>query len=124
VIGSQPACNSTVSTQVTDFGLGVSYFINGSVQPSDFTVNGTSADSASVFPSSITFHFNASPVVQGENNMHLRRDAIFCINGRGIAEFMCTFTYQPSTPTPTATSAPRSTPIPRLRPTPAPRPTP
>jgi hypothetical protein len=129
VIGSQPACNSTVSTQVTDFTVYVSYFINGSVRASDFTVNGTPANNASVLPSSIIFHFNASPVVQGENSMHIPRNAFTCINGRGVDEFMCTFTYQPSTPTPTATPfppsptpTPRHGPTPRLRPTPPPRP--
>ena len=142
VIGSQPACNSIVSTQVTDFTLYLSYFITGA-QPSDFTVNGTPADSASVVPSSIIFHFNASPVLQGENSMHIPRDAFFCINGRGVDEFRCTFTYQPSTPTPTqppptatptatathtptgtptSTSTPTATPTLTPRPSPTPRP--
>ena len=112
VSGSQPACNSTVSTQVTDFTVYPSYFIFPSVLASDFTVNGTPADSASVSSTVIIFHFNASPVVQGENTMHLPRDAFSCINGRGVDEFMCTFTYQ----------GPRFTPIPRPRPTRAPRP--
>jgi hypothetical protein len=126
VTGSQPACDSTVSTEVTDFVVHVSSFIFGSVQPSDFTVNGTPADDASVVVNLIHFHFNASPVVQGENAMHIPRDAFLCRNGRGVTEFMCTFAYQPSTstptPTPTPTPAPRYTPTPRPRRTPVPRP--
>jgi hypothetical protein len=108
VTDSQPACNSTVSTQVTDFTVYVSYFINGSVPASDFTVNGNPANNASVGPSSIIFHFNTSPLVQGQNTMHIPAGAFTCTNGRGVDEFMCTFTYQPS----------RSTPTPRPRPTP------
>ena len=112
VVDSQPACNSTVSTEVTDFVVYVSYFINGSVPASAFTVNGIPADDASTLSGSIIFHFNASPMVRGENSMHIPPDAFSCTNGRGVEEFMCTFTYQP----------PRSTPIPRPRPTRAPRP--
>ena len=120
VSGSYPACNSTVSTEVTDFVVYVSYFIFKGVPASAFTVNGIPADSAEVGGSLIIFHFNASPLVQGENTMHIPPGAFSCINGRGVDEFMCTFTYQPSTPTPSPT--PRLTPSPRSRPTPPPRP--
>jgi hypothetical protein len=119
VNGSQPACNSTISTQVTDFTVYVSYFIFGGLEPGAFTVNGTPADDASPGGSLINFHFNVSPVVQGENTMHIPAGAFSCINGRSVEEFTCTFTYQAPTPTP----APRSTAVPRHRPTPAPRPT-
>jgi hypothetical protein len=112
VVDSEPACNSTVSTEVTDFTVYLSYFTNGFVPASAFTVNGIPADDASVGSGNIFFHFNASPVVPGENSMHIPRDAIECLNGRGVGEFMCTFTYQP----------PRSTPAPRVRPTPVARP--
>jgi len=118
VVGSQPACNNTVSTEVTDFTVYASYFINGFVQASDFTVNGTPANNASVGSSSIIFHFNASPLVQGQNIMHLSPGAFTCTNGRSVDEFMCAFTYQPARPTL------RPSPTPRLRPTAPPRPTP
>jgi hypothetical protein len=110
VVDSQPACNSIVSTAVTDFTVYVSYFISGSVPASAFTVNGIPADNAAVSQGEIFFHFNVSPVVQGENSMHIPADAFSCLNGRGVDEFTCTFT------------APRSAPAPRVRPTPAPRP--
>ena len=126
VSGSYPACNSTVSTEVTDFTVYVSYFIFNGVQSSAFTVNGIPADDAEVGGSLIIFHFNASPLIQGENTMHIPAGAFSCINGRSVSEFMCTFTYQPPTPTPTLTptAAPRSTAVPRHRPTPPTRPTP
>ncbi len=130
VSGSYPACNSTLSTEVTDFTVYVSYFIFEGVSASAFTVNGIPADSAQAGGSIIIFHFNASPLVPGQNSMHLTAGAFTCINGRSGGEFMCTFTYQPSTPTPTPTSTatatttptPRPFSTPRLRPTPAPRP--
>ena len=120
VSGSYPACNSTVSTEVTDFVVYVSYFIFKGVSPSAFTVNGIPADSAEVGGSLIIFHFSVSPLIRGENTMHIPAGAFDCINGRGVEEFMCTFTYQPSTPTPTR----RPSPTPRVAPTPRPRPTP
>ena len=60
VSGSYPSCNSTVSTEVTDFVVYVSYFIFKGVPASAFTVNGIPADSAEVGGSLIIFHFNVS----------------------------------------------------------------
>jgi hypothetical protein len=84
VIGSQPPCNSTVFTQVTDFVVSIGAPVEpSSVQPSDFTVNGIPADDDGVAGTSITFHFNASPVVQGQNTMHIPAGAFTC-QGSGL----------------------------------------
>jgi hypothetical protein len=115
VINTQPVDFTVILSDPTD---------PSSVQPTDFTVNGTPADSYMIFNNyRIVFHFNTSPAVPGLNVMHIPPGAFTCSIG-GTPEFTCTFTYQPSTPTPTPTPtpAPRSTPVPRPRPTPAPRP--
>jgi hypothetical protein len=119
--GSEPACNSTVFTQVTDFAVYISGFVNSAPPPSVFTVNGIPADSASGGGSTVGFHFNASPVIPGQNTMNIPSGAFICSNsGRPFEGFHCNFTYQPSTPTPTPT--PRVAPTARVRPTPPPRP--
>ena len=120
---TSPACGTIVHTQPTDFIIDLSDPVDPvSVQPSDFTVNGTPANADAIINgnTTISFHFNTSPVVQGQNTMHIPACAFNCGNGC-VQEFTCTFTYQPSTPTPTPTDA-RHTPVPRVRPTPAPRP--
>ena len=125
---SQPACNSTVFTQLTDFIVYISGFVSSLPPPSVFTVNGIPADSVSGGGSTIEFHFNASPVIPGQNTMDIPPGAFTCSNsGRPFEGFHCTFTYQPSTPTPTATATATATarPTPTARPniTPRPRPT-
>ena len=124
VIGTEPPCGSTVSTQPSDFVVYMSAPVDpDSLQASDFMCNGIPANSVSYSPGSgtITFDFNASPVVQGENTMAIPAGAFDCAGSRqGVDGFSCTFTYQASTPTPTLT--PRPTPTPRPRPTPLPRP--
>ena len=64
-------------------------------------VNGTPANSVTVLSGGvqITFHFDTSPTVQGQNTMHIPAGAFFCSQGK-VQEFTCAFTYQPSTPTP------------------------
>jgi hypothetical protein len=122
---SQPACNSTVFTQLIDFIVYITGFVSSLPPPSVFTVNGIPADSVSGGGSTIEFHFIASPVIPGENTMDIPPGAFTCSNsGRGFEGFHCTFTYQPSTPTPTPrpSPTPRLTPSPRSRPTPRPRP--
>jgi uncharacterized delta-60 repeat protein len=110
---SQPACNSTVFTQLTDFFVYISGFVGSLPPPSVFTVNGIPADTVSGGGSTLEFHFNASPVIPGQNTMDIPPGAFTCSNsGRPFEGFHCTFTYQP----------PRSTLTPRPRPTPAPRP--
>lgn len=83
-------------------------------------VNGTPANSVTVVSGTeIIFHFDTSPVVEGLNTMHIPAGAFPCGEPGGrVQEFTCTFTYQPSTPTP----APRESPTPRSRPTPRLRP--
>ena len=123
--GSQPACNSIVFTQLTDFAVYISGFVNSAPPPSVFTVNGIPADSASGGGSTIGFHFNASPVIPGQNTMDIPPGAFSCSNsGRSFEGFHCTFTYQGSTPTPTPRPSPTQRPhtTPRPRPTPPPRP--
>ena len=128
---ANPHCDSVINTQPVDFSVQLSDPTDPStVQPTDFMVNGIPADSYTILnPTSIVFHFNTSPVVQGLNVMHIPAGAFECRIG-GTPEFTCTFTYQPSTPTPTATATPTARPTitprpgitPRGRPTPPPRP--
>src|SRR5262245_44769943 len=125
-------CNSVIHTPPTDFVVEMSCPPE-IVQPSGFRVNDMGANSFTVSNSTITFHFNTSPVVSGLNTIHFLNDAITCCN-RPMSEFTCTFTFVPTTPTPTATASPtptatltptpspRSTPMPRPRPIPQPRP--
>jgi hypothetical protein len=129
VMGSSPPCGGiVVGIPPTDFTVNVSVPIGG-VPGSVFTVNGIPANGATLSngDTTITFHFNTSPAMQGQNTMHIPACAFPCGEPGGcVYEFTCTFTYQASTPTPTptptATSTPRSQPTPRSRPTPPPRP--
>ena len=121
---ADPHCDSVINTQPVDFSVQLSDPTDpGTVQPTDFMVNGISADSYIFNPTFIVFHFNTSPVVQGLNVMHIPLCAFECHIGC-TPEFTCTFTYQPSTPTPTPrpSPTPRLAPAPRSRPTPPPRP--
>src|SRR6266480_1792037 len=98
VTTTDPACGSVVSTQPTDFVVNLSDAVNeGTVAPSDFTVNGTPADSDSFSNGdlTITFTFNSSPVVnQGAQTMHIPADAFTRqSDGQGVFEFDCTFRY-------------------------------
>src|SRR5437660_699202 len=68
----------------------------GTVDPSDFSVNGTPADTATPAGDnlSITFTFTTSPVVSGSNTMHIPQDAFTRqSDNQGIFEFQCTFNY-------------------------------
>jgi len=143
VTTSQPPCGSiVVGSAPTDFTVNLSDPADPvTVQGSDFTVNGTPANSVTLSnnDTTITFHFNTSPAVQGQNTMHIPAGAFNCGNG-GVQEFTCTFTYQASTPTPTptatgtatatftptptATVTPTATATPTATPTLTPRPSP
>src|SRR5204862_2314244 len=63
----------------------------------DFTVNGIPADSfvLSNGNTTITFHFNASPVtIQGLQTMHIPAGAFTRVSdGQGNLDFTCTFCY-------------------------------
>src|SRR6184192_3668757 len=98
VTSTDPACGSVVTTQPTDFIVNLSDAVNeGTVDPSDFTVNGIPADSDSFSNGdlTITFHFNSTPVVnQGEQTMHIPQDAFTRqSDNQGVFEFNCTFRY-------------------------------
>ena len=111
-------CGSVVLVRLTDFIIEVSGPVDPtSVQPSDLTVNGIPADSAVITNgnTTITFHFNVSPVAGGDNTMHVPASAFDC--GPPV-DFTCTFRFNGIRPTP----PPRLLPTPRPRPTPAPRP--
>src|SRR3989442_2917183 len=75
VTSTDPACNSLINTQPTDFIVNLSDAADTStVQPTDFTVNRIPADSdmLSNCNLTITFHFNSSPVTApGPQTMHI-----------------------------------------------------
>jgi hypothetical protein len=103
-----------VGTVPTDFIINLSEPADPvTVQGSDFTVNGSPANTTVVSNGNATiiFHFNTSPAVQSQNTMHIPAGAFDCGNGE-VQEFTCTFFYE----------VPRPTPTPRLHPTPARRP--
>jgi len=97
VISADPACGSVISTQPTEFTVTLTDPVDPTtVQASDFTVNGTPADSFTISPDNlqITFTFNTSPVVnQGEQTMHIDAGAFEDQDGDPVLEFNCTFRY-------------------------------
>ena len=127
VVSTYPTCGSVVmGSAPTYFTVQLSDAVDqATLQASDFLVNGIPADSVIVISGkhTIFFHFNTSPALQGQNTMHISAGAFNCGQGP-VEEFTCTFTYQPSTPTPTPTLTPRPSPTPRFAPTPRVRPTP
>jgi hypothetical protein len=93
-----PACNSLISTQPTDFTVNLSDpALVSSVQASDFTVNGTPANSFTLSNgnATITFHYTSTPVVtQGLQTMHIAAGAILrATDSLPIFDFTCTFCY-------------------------------
>jgi hypothetical protein len=111
VTTADPACGSLVTgTAPVQFTVNLSDAVNaGTVDPGDFTVNGTAADTAQVAGDnlSITFTFNTSPVVAGENTMHIPQDAFTRqSDNQGIFEFNCTFRYGQEQLTVTDTNPP------------------
>jgi hypothetical protein len=98
VTTADPACGSfVVGTTPTDFVVSLSDPADPStVQASDFTVNGTPADSFSLNGDNtqITFSFTTSPVITGQNTMHIDAGAIHqASNNDPILEFNCTFRF-------------------------------
>ena len=98
VTTADPACGSlVVGTAPAAFTVDLSDPVDPStVQPSDFTVNGTPADGSIVAGDglSIEFDFNNSPVVQGENTMHIPAGAFNqASNNDPVLEFNCTFRF-------------------------------
>ena len=98
VTTADPACGSVINTQPTDFIINLSDPVDPStVQASDFTVNGTPADTVQVSGDnlSITFTFDTSPVQnQGVQTMHIPAGAFNqASNNDPVLEFNCTFRY-------------------------------
>jgi hypothetical protein len=98
VTTSDPACNSVISTQPTDFVIDLSDAVNtGTVQATDFTVNGTPANSVTFQngDTQITFHFNSSPVsTPGVQTMNIPANSFTRVSdGMGNFEFNCSFCY-------------------------------
>jgi hypothetical protein len=101
VTTADPACGSfVVGTAPTEFVIDLSDAADpATVDATDFTVNGTPADSAGLSngDQTITFTFDTSPVVEGENTMHIDAGAIHqASNNDPILEFDCTFRYAPT----------------------------
>jgi len=98
VTTSDPACGSlVVGTAPTDFTVNLSDPADpNTVDATDFTVNGTPADSANLSNGNqtIDFIFNSSPVTLGLNTMHIDAGAIHqASNNDPILEFDCTFRF-------------------------------
>ena len=98
VTTANPACGSVVFSQPTDFVVNLTDPVTpGTVQASDFTVNGTPANNfvLSNGNATITFHFNSTPVTaQGVQTMHIAAGAITRVSdGMGNLDFTCTFRY-------------------------------
>ena len=111
VTTADPACGSLITgTAPTAFVIDLSDPADPStVQASDFTVNGTPADSFTLSNGNATieFDFNTSPVVQGENTMHIDAGAIHqASNNDPILEFDCTFRFAEEQLTVTDTDPP------------------
>jgi hypothetical protein len=86
-----------IGTAPTDFQIILSAPADpATVQASDFTVNGTPADTANLSNGNqtIDFIFNSSPAVEGSNTMDIPAGAIHqASNGDPILEFNCTFRF-------------------------------
>src|SRR5438034_1010133 len=98
VTTTTPACNSIINTQPTDFVINLSDPVNpATVQATDFTVNGTAADSfvLSNLNATITFHFNSSPVTtQGSQTMNIPANAFNrASDNQGNFAFNCSFCF-------------------------------
>src|SRR6266700_1862704 len=98
VTTTTPACNSLINTQPVDFIVNLSDPVDpATVQATDFTVNGTAANSFALSNgnATITFHFNSSPVVtQGSQTMHIAAGAFNrASDGQPNFEFQCSFCY-------------------------------
>ena len=111
VTTTDPACNSVVFTQPTDFTVNVSIAVNpNTVHAGDFTVNGTPADSFTLSNGNqtIDFHFNNTPVTnQGVQTMHIPAGAFNSASSDlPVLEFQCTFRYDATLLQVTSTNPP------------------
>ena len=95
---ADPACGSVVTTQPTDFVINLSDAVNeGTVDPSDFTVNGIPADSDSFSNGDQTITFTLQHLTGGKPG---RADDAYSpgaftrqSDNQGVLEFNCTFRY-------------------------------
>ena len=98
-------CGRTVTIFVlpVDFVIDVSDPIDpGTLDASDFTVNGTPASTfvLSNGNTTITFHFDSCPARQGVNTLHIAAGAFDC-GGGPVLEFTCRIRYILVRPFPT-----------------------
>src|SRR6266550_1138451 len=98
VTTTTPACNAIINTQPVDFIINLSDPVDPTtVQATDFTVNGTAANSfvLSNGNATITFHFNSSPVTTpGPQTMHIAAGAFNrASDNQPNFAFDCTFCF-------------------------------
>jgi hypothetical protein len=98
VTTTDPACGSITNTQPTDFIVNLSdAVVPGTVDASDFEVNGIPADGFVISNGdlTITFSFDSSPVTtEGEQTMHIPAGAFNRASDNDpVFEFNCTFRY-------------------------------
>ncbi len=98
VTTTDPACGSIINTQPTDFVVNLSdAVVTGTVDASDFTVDGTPADSFTISngDTRITFTYNTTPVqTQGAHTMHVPAGAFLrASDNQPVFEFTCDFRY-------------------------------
>ena len=98
VTNTTPACNSLISTTPVNFVINLSDPVNpATVQATDFTMNGTAANSfvLSNGNATITFHFNSSPVTtQGSQTMNIPANAFNrASDNQGNFAFNCSFCF-------------------------------
>jgi hypothetical protein len=98
VTTSNPACGIAISTEPTEFVVNLTDPVDpATVQPTDFTVNGSAANSnvLDAGNTQITFHFNSSPVtMQGVHTMHVAPGAFNRQSDNAPnLDFTCPFRY-------------------------------
>jgi hypothetical protein len=112
---TSPICGSIIHTPqpTTVFLLEVNDSVDpATVDASDFTLNGSPADAATLLNNNtwIEFIFNTSPQVVGMNTMHIPAGAFNCVSNGPVLEFTCTFAWMPIPSRPRPTPHPRPTP--------------
>jgi subtilisin family serine protease len=96
VLSTSPAGGSlVVGTAPTDFVVNFSRdYLPGTIAASDFAVNGIPASSFTLLDdNSITFHYAASPAVQGLNTMAVAAGALTDLDGNPVAAFSDQFRF-------------------------------
>src|SRR5262245_50447456 len=98
VTTTTPVCNSIINNQPVDFIINLSDPVDpATVQATDFTVNGTSANSFVLTNgnATITFHFTSSPVTtQGSQTMNVPANAFNrASDNQGNFAFNCSFCF-------------------------------